>query len=186
MAFCSEHTSAMAVQTKLANTTAILSLYLRHLSHRAEATMEEVQLVSSLLSLAVKEQAIAAGNAIASLWVARRHLWLAQSRFQPADHTSFTGLPIEPTAMFGSGALTMLQQAQEARRYASELSGPLAYPQRSRRPQAPSHQAVPSQPSWGPGDLRQQLGHRREQTAQRHSRGRGTGRRQSRRPPPRS
>ncbi|XP_073319983.1 uncharacterized protein [Pagrus major] len=66
----------------------------------------------------VKEQAVAAGKVIASLWVARRHLWLMQSRFQPADHTSLTGLPIEPTAVFGSGVLTMLQQAQEARRYA--------------------------------------------------------------------
>ena len=129
--------SAMAIQTKLATTTAILSLYLRHLSHVAEGTMEEIQLVSSLLSLAVKEQAIAAGKVITSLWVARRHLWLAQSRFQPADRTSLTGLVIEPTSMFGSGALTMLQQAQEARRYASELSGPLAYPHKSRHPRAP-------------------------------------------------
>ncbi|KAK0147363.1 hypothetical protein N1851_013231 [Merluccius polli] len=71
-----------------------------------------------------KEQAVAAGKAIASLWVARRHLWLAQSRFQPADRTSLIGLPVEPTAMFGSGALTMLQQAQEARRYATVALGP--------------------------------------------------------------
>ena len=33
---------AMAVQTKLANTTAILSLYLRHLSRGAETTMEDI------------------------------------------------------------------------------------------------------------------------------------------------
>ena len=177
--------SAMAVQAKLANTTAILSLYVRHLSHVAGDTKEEIQLVSSLLSLAAKEQAVAAGKAIASLWVARRHLWLAQSRFQPADRTSLIGLPVEPTAMFGSGALTMLQQAQEARRYASELSGPFAYPL-SRRPRAPSRQAVPPQPSWGPGDLRQQLVHRREQPFHQHSRGRGASRRRGRRPPPRS
>ena len=87
--------SAVAVQTKLANTTAIFSLYLRHLSHGA-----------------------------------RRNLWLVQS----AGHSSLTGLPVEPATMFGSGALTMIQWAQEARRYANELSGPLAYPQRSRRP----------------------------------------------------
>ena len=118
----------MAVQTKLANTTAIISLYLHHLFHGEETTMEEIQLVSFLLSLAIKEQVIAAGKAIASLWVARSHLLLAQSRFQPADRRSLMGLPIEPAAMFGSGALTMLQQAQEARRYASELSGQLAYP----------------------------------------------------------
>lgn len=65
--------SVMAVQTKLANTTAILSLYLHHLSCVAGTTIEEMQLISSLLSLAVKERAVAAGKVIASLWVARRH-----------------------------------------------------------------------------------------------------------------
>ncbi|KAK0153145.1 hypothetical protein N1851_005162 [Merluccius polli] len=44
----------------------------------------------------------------------------SRPRFQPADRTSLIRLPVEPTAMFGSGALTMLQQAQEARRYATQ------------------------------------------------------------------
>lgn len=61
--------SAMAVQTKLANITVILSLDLRHLFHGEETIMEEIRLVSSLLSLAIKEQGVEAVKAIASLWV---------------------------------------------------------------------------------------------------------------------
>lgn len=59
--------SAMAVQTKLANTSAILSMYLHHLSLKTE-----MKLFSSLLSTVMKEQAEAAGNAIASFWRVRR------------------------------------------------------------------------------------------------------------------
>lgn len=176
--------SAFAVQTKLANTAAILTLYLRHLSRGSEVAMEEVQLVASLLATIMKEQAVAAGRAMAAFWVARRHLWLSQSRLQVADRNSLIGLPIEPSAMFGDNALRLLQDAQAARRYANELSTPPTYRQRGRRPRAQLPQAPPTQPGWGPGDLRHQLEYHRGQVAQRQGRRRGASRRRMPHQPP--
>ena len=79
---------AVAVQTRLANTGAILALYLSDLSHQVQADTsvgEELQRASSCLSSFVKEQAETAGNALASFWVDRRHLWLSQSQLQQGD-----------------------------------------------------------------------------------------------------
>ena len=98
---------AIAVQTRLANTGAILSLYLRDLSRRVQhdtGVGEELQMASSCLSSVMKEQAEAAGRALASFWVTRRHLWLSQSQLQQGDRDCLLKVPVEPTAMFGPHA----------------------------------------------------------------------------------
>lgn len=72
----------MATHTSLANTGAVISLYLCHLSYQVQEGSEgsnivgELQMASSYLSSIMKEQADAAGKAVASFWVIRRHLWL--------------------------------------------------------------------------------------------------------------
>lgn len=82
--------SAIAVQTKLANTAAILSLYQRHLVQQLSEEsggqlIGELQEVSSLLPKLMREQGVAAGKALSGFWQARRHLWLSQSQLQPED-----------------------------------------------------------------------------------------------------
>lgn len=154
---------AMAVQTKLANTAAILSLYQRHLVQQLSEEcggqlVEELQQVSSLLPKLMREQGEAAGKALSGLWQARRHLWLSQSQLQPEDRACLLRLPVEPTAMFGPDATAMIQQAQEARRAAREMSSALRQTtgwQEVRRPQhvhQQQHQASQAQP-----DLRARL-----------------------------
>lgn len=150
---------AMAVQTKLANTGAILSLYLRELSRKAQdkedlsTGLDEIKQVSSLMAVIMKEQAEAAGKSMSAFWVARRHLWLSQSRLQQEDRDCLSRLPVEPSAMFGPDALRMLQQAQEARRYAKEFSSTLGQ-RRSFRPKQTQPRDSPDQFQWGPRDLR--------------------------------
>ncbi|XP_073328458.1 NACHT, LRR and PYD domains-containing protein 3-like [Pagrus major] len=122
--------SAMAVQTKLANTAAILSLYQRHLVQQLSEEgggqlVGELQEVSSLLPKIMREQGVAVGKALSGLWQARHHLWLSQSQLQPEDKACLLRLPVEPTAMFGPDATAMIQQAQEARRAAREMSSTL-------------------------------------------------------------
>ncbi|XP_078025738.1 uncharacterized protein LOC144463846 [Epinephelus lanceolatus] len=113
----------MAVQTWLANTGAILSLYLRDLSRQVQddtSVGEELQTASSCLSSVMKEQAGAAGSALASFWVVRRHLWLSQSQLQQGDRDCLLKVPLEPTAMFGPHATALVQQAQESHRCVKE------------------------------------------------------------------
>lgn len=121
---------AMAVQAQLANTASILALYHRLLTRKldmgdGEGLTSELQLVSSTMARLMKEQAAAAGKGLASLWVTRRQLWLSQSRLQPEDQNGLLGLPLDSLAMFGPGANSMLQQTQEVRRCAREVSGAL-------------------------------------------------------------
>ncbi len=64
---------AMAVQTQLTNTGAILALYQHHLVHqlKEECSAElitELHKISSLLSKLMKEQSEAAGKAMSGLW----------------------------------------------------------------------------------------------------------------------
>lgn len=102
---------AMAVQTRFANTGAILSLYVRELIRKAQDELEsstgldEIKQVSSVMSVIMKEQAEAAGKSMSSFWVARRHLWQSQSRLQQDDRDCLSRLPDEPSAMFGPDAL---------------------------------------------------------------------------------
>lgn len=95
--------------------------------------MEEAQLVASLLTTIMKEQAVAAGRAMAAFCVVRQHLWLSQSRLQLTDRNSLFKLTVNSSAFFASGAVRMLQAAQAVRRYGNELSGSLSYHQRGRR-----------------------------------------------------
>lgn len=167
---------AMAVQTQLANTGAILSLYQRHLTQQLREgcsadLLLELQQVSSLLPKLMREQAEAAGKAMSGLWGVRRHLWLSQSMLQPEDRTCLLRLPVVPSAMFGPEAAKMLQQAQEARRCAREVSGAFRQSQDWRRPKP--QQPKPQQPTWSQGDLRAQLDASRRSRAKRGRRGRG-------------
>ena len=125
---------AMATQTGLANTGAIMSLYVRHLSRQVQdasggsSAAGELQAASSCLSSVMKEQAEAAGRALASFWVVRRHLWLSQSQLQQGDRDCLLRLPVDPSAVFGPDAARLLQQARENRRCAQEVSGSLLRP----------------------------------------------------------
>ncbi|XP_053190141.1 uncharacterized protein LOC128373962 [Scomber japonicus] len=121
---------AMAIQGRLVNTGAILALYQRQLASQLGGDSNisaEVQQVSSLLAKLMKEQAVATGRALASLCMVRRHLWLSQSRLQGEDRARLLRLPVVPSAMFGPDAKAMLQQAQEARQCAKEMSGMLRW-----------------------------------------------------------
>lgn len=169
---------AMAVQTRLANTGAIMSLYLRHLSRQVQENLgfsnivDELQVASSCLSSVMKEQAEAAGSALASFWVARRHLWLSQSRLQQGDRDCFLKLPVDPSAVFGADAAKMLQQAQENRRCAQTVSDNLRRRARGlRRSRPPVPRPTSDPPQWGLGDLRPQLEAFRRRSNRRQGRG---------------
>ena len=121
--------SAMAAETKLGNTAAILSPYQRHLVQQLSEgggglLVGELQEVPSRLPKLMREQGVAVGKALSRLWQAC-HLWLSQSQFQPEDKACLLRLPVELTAMFGPDAAAMIQQAQEARRAAREISNAL-------------------------------------------------------------
>ncbi|KAJ8364944.1 hypothetical protein SKAU_G00137750 [Synaphobranchus kaupii] len=154
---------AVATQERLANTGAILSLYLCHLSCGEQGgqggteVAEEIILVSSHLSTIMTEQAEAAGRALATFWVVRRHLWLSQSRLQQEDRDCLLKLPVEPSTMFGPDAVRMLQQAQEARRCACKVSGILGSRPRGSQTRASQPLPTPETSNWGPEDLRPQL-----------------------------
>ena len=112
---CAKLHKAMVVQTRLANTGAILSLYLLDLSHQVQADTsvgEELRMASSCLSSVVKEQAEAASSALASFWVARRHLWLSQSQLQQGDRDCLLKVPVESTAIFGPHATALTGASQ--------------------------------------------------------------------------
>ncbi|KAK9955747.1 hypothetical protein ABG768_015603 [Culter alburnus] len=185
-ALLSKMHKAMAVQTKLANTGAILSLYLRELSRKAQdeedlsTGLDEIKQVSSVMAVIMKEQAEAAGKSMSAFWVARHHLWLSQSRLQQEDRDCLSRLPVEPSAMFGPDALCMLQQAL---RYAKEFSSTLGQ-RRSFRPKQTQPRDSPDQSQWGPRDLRSQLEASRRGRAQQYKK-RDGGRGQWC-PPPRS
>ncbi len=75
----------------------------------------------------------------------RCHLWLSQSMLQPEDRACLLRLLVEPLAMFGPDATNVLEQAQEARRCASEVSGTLRWSQEWHQPQP--HQLKQPQPT---------------------------------------
>ncbi len=105
-----------------------LQLYLNHLLQDLNESLSpeniaELQLVSSTLLRVSNGQATSVGRSTARLWTARWHLWLSQSRLPPADCTSLLGLPVVPSALFGPGAIEMLQQAHDARACAQEMRG---------------------------------------------------------------
>ena len=154
------------MQGRLANTVAILTLYTHHLSglmqnQPVDASLaREFQSATLCLASVSKEQAVASGRSLAQLWLVRRHLWLSQSKLQPADRDCLLKVPVEPIAIFGPQASSLLQQAQDRRRCADEVSESLgSRGKRARRPGAPTPR-VASQSvaqAWGPGDLRHRL-----------------------------
>ncbi|CAL8290038.1 unnamed protein product [Arctogadus glacialis] len=91
-----------AMQARLANTAAILTLYTHHLSglmqnQPVDASLaREFQSATLCLASVSKEQAVASGCSLAQLWVVRRHLWLSQSKLQPADRDCLLRVPVEP------------------------------------------------------------------------------------------
>ena len=101
----------------------------------------EVQQVSPLLAKLMKEQAVATGMALASLWMVRYHLWLSMSG---EDQVCLHRLPVVPSAMFGPDANNMLQHTQDVHQCAWEMSGMLW--------QGPE-QHVPTAPWAGPSWL---------------------------------
>ncbi|CAI5695366.1 unnamed protein product [Oreochromis niloticus] len=119
---------SMATRACLSNSLAILSLHLRHLACQLQANsddlegVEELLSTSSLLASLMKHQAIATGSSLAAFWVARRHLWLSQSRLRSDDQDCLMRLPVDPAAMFGPSAAQLLQQAMETRRAMQEMS----------------------------------------------------------------
>ena len=158
-----------------------MALHQRHLTKQLvggdSSVAAELHQVSSLIAKLMQEQAVASGRATASLWLARRHLWLAQSSFSTEDRNVLFKLPVVPLTMFGPDAKTLLEEAQEARKCAKELSGK----SRTRRghgrgPMAP-RVVTPRQVLTGQEDLRAQLDAVRRSKAGRgqHS-GRGRGR----------
>ncbi|CAL8292142.1 unnamed protein product [Gadus morhua 'NCC'] len=99
----------------------------------------EFQSATLCLASVSKEQAVASGRSSAQLWVVRRHLWLSQSKLQPADRDCLLKVPVEPIAIFGPQASSLLQQAQDRRRCADEVSESLgSRGKRARHPGAPA------------------------------------------------
>ncbi|CAL8269390.1 unnamed protein product [Gadus morhua 'NCC'] len=120
----------------------------------------EFQSATLCLASVSKEQAVASGRSLAQLWVVRRHLCLSQLKLQPADRDCLLRVPVEPTAMFGPQASSLLQQTRDRRRCADEVSESLgSRGKRARHPGAPTPR-VASQSvaqAWGPRDLRHRL-----------------------------
>ncbi|CAL8298415.1 unnamed protein product [Boreogadus saida] len=122
-----------AMQARLADTAAILTLYTHHLSglmqnQPVDAFLaREVQSATLCLASVSKEQAVASGRSSAQLWVVRGHLLLSQSKLQPGDRDCLLKVPVEPIAMFGPQASSLLQQARDRRRCADEVSEHLGW-----------------------------------------------------------
>ena len=114
-----------AMQVRLANTAAILTLYTHHLAglmqnQPVDAFLaREFQSATMCLASVSKEQAVASGRSVAQLWVVRRHLWLSQSKLQPADRDCLLRVPVEPTAMFGPQASSLQTGTEEPKRGSS-------------------------------------------------------------------
>ncbi|CAL8399143.1 unnamed protein product [Arctogadus glacialis] len=117
-----------AMQARQANTAAILTLYTHHLAglmqnQPVDASLaREFQSATMCLASVSKEQGVPSGRSLAQLWVVRQHLWLSQSKLQPADRDCLLRVPVEPTSMFGPQAPSLLQQARDRRRCAEEVS----------------------------------------------------------------
>ncbi|CAL8322350.1 unnamed protein product [Arctogadus glacialis] len=112
---------SMAMQARLDNTATILNLYTHHLSglmqnQPVDASLErEFQSATMCLASVSKEKAVASGRSLTQLWVVRRHLWLSQSKLQPADRHCLLRVPVESTAMFGPQAVGGIGQGAQKR-----------------------------------------------------------------------
>ncbi|KAL3966419.1 hypothetical protein ACER0C_030310 [Sarotherodon galilaeus] len=140
----------MATHACLPNSTAILSLHLRHLARQLQVGFEdpdgagELLAASSHLASVMKENAIATGCSLASFWVARHHLWLSQPRLRLDHQDCLMWLPVDPTGtLHGEVAVG----SRGLRRNMARVG----------RPRAPGPQPAPRTPTWNPEDLQPQL-----------------------------
>lgn len=107
-------------------------------------------MASSYFSSLMKEQAEAAGRALASFWVVRHHLWLSQCQLQQRDQDCLLKVPVKPTVMFGPDAAKLLQQAQESQCRTQDISGSLSRHSNSSRWATISvPQPTPEMSPWG-------------------------------------
>ena len=77
--------------------------------------MKELRKVSEVLVNLARGAAHSSGRSIASLWMARRHLWLTQSKLPEPDRNTLMKLFLNPGFTFGPGAVEMLRRAKESR-----------------------------------------------------------------------
>ena len=75
------------------NTTSVLALYQMELievlsAAPAQEVVKELRKVSEVLVHLARGAAHSSGRSIASLWMARRHLWLAQSKLPEPDRNT--------------------------------------------------------------------------------------------------
>lgn len=133
-----------AFGARLMNTASVLTLYQMELiddlsAAPAQEVVEELRKVSEILVHLARGAAHSSGRSIASLWMARRHLWLAQSTLPEPDRNTLMKLPLTPGFTFGPGAVDMLRRAKELRESKKE------WQQLMPRPPPPKRQ----RPSWG-------------------------------------
>ncbi|XP_063054546.1 uncharacterized protein LOC134448817 [Engraulis encrasicolus] len=81
----------------------------------AQGLVEEFKKVFEILLHLAKGAAHSSGRSIASLWMAQRHLWLAQLKLPKQDRSRLMELPLTPGVAFGPGAADMLRRAKESR-----------------------------------------------------------------------
>ena len=133
-----------AFGARLMNTTSVLALYQMELiedlsAAPAQEVVKELRKVSEVLVHLARGAAHSSGRSIASLWMARRHLWLAQSKLPEPDRNTLMKLPLSPGFTFGPGAVEMLRRAKESRESKKQWDQLLPRPPPAKRPR----------PGWG-------------------------------------
>lgn len=96
------------------------------------------------------------GKSLATLCVARRHLWLAQSKLPDRERAALLAVPIAPGLTFGPAATRLLQVSKEDREAQMELqrlipkprARPKVQPSRFQPPLAVSRPQTSSSQVW--------------------------------------
>lgn len=111
---------SVAMASRLANTNALLLVYLegliRDLESKSPADLfpEMVKVVDTVIQGA-STQAKVLGNSLAQLTLTRRHIWLSQSGLADADRAAVLEAAMVPGEVFGPPAEAALDEAQKVR-----------------------------------------------------------------------
>lgn len=111
---------SVAAASRLANTTALLLVYLEGMIRDLESKSltELLPGMTTVVDTVIQDastQATALGNSLAQLTMARRHIWLSQSGLSDAERAAVMGASVSPSQVFGPAPEAALEEAQKAR-----------------------------------------------------------------------
>ncbi|KAK7898545.1 hypothetical protein WMY93_019398 [Mugilogobius chulae] len=147
--FVAKAYQSAAMAARLANTTALLLVYLEGLirdldSKNPSDLLPEMSNIMDTVIQGASVQAKVLGNTMAHLTMARRHVWLSQTALSEAEHSAVLGASISPGQVFGPAAETALDEAQKMRMRSQSMrhqgllkSGPQPAQDRRGGPQRP-------------------------------------------------